>query len=196
MDMRPSWMQGDNELPENDKFTLRSLFKSYKKQILTGLSIFVLVLVTLSGLLIVVNSNDQETVNDILGTSVEAESVKDSLNNLADFPVYYFADDKLPAGLEYVSGSAQYEQGILFYSLTDGNNTIVVSQQQVPEDLAGSIPQGDEKIETSYGNGGISLLPDRTTVNIISDDSIFILVNAPATVDIDTVKTLSRSLSN
>lgn len=161
---------------------------------IVAVSVIVTVLISF-GLFTLLVKNGSPT--DTLGASYTQSSVNNKLNNLAGFPVYYFSDDKPPAGISYVDGSAQFEQGVLFYSLTDSNgNKIVVSQQKVPEDLAGTTPQGDEKIETSYGNGGVSLLPDRTTVNIISDDSIFILINAPVAVNIDTVKTIARSLSN
>ena len=120
-----------------------------------------------------------------------------SFGQVADFTPYYFANNQPPAGFKLDTQSIQYEQGVLFYILTDeSGNKVTISQQKVPDEFVGSVPQGDEKIEASYGTGGISLQPDRTTANILSNDDVFILINADVSVDIDSVKTISRSLTN
>jgi len=127
-----------------------------------------------------------------LGPSLPASVVQQ-----AAFPIFYYPHD-LPGNLRLVTESVQYDNGYLFFQLTDPDNTqttVTVTEQRLPSSLSTSIIQGKEKVEGTENNATISFDGSRMIGYMISKDKkTLVVMNAANGIELDTFKDLLRLL--
>ncbi len=120
---------------------------------------------------------------------------KNVVGQVEDFTVYFFAADP-PEGFALDKNTAQYNAGLLSFQLRNKTGQVVtISEQALPPDFANAMPQAAEKVDAASGTGVISTQVGRTIGTLpTKDGQTLILLNADASVKIDTFKTLMRTL--
>jgi hypothetical protein len=110
--------------------------------------------------------------------------------------VYSFENNSPPSSLEIDDSSVTYDKGVLLYRLiSPDNQSVTVTQQQLPQELTSSVLQGDEKFDTPVGKATFSNTSDgRLTGSLVTNDGVFILVNTSNPIEESTIKDILRFL--
>jgi len=115
---------------------------------------------------------------------------------ISDFTPYFFRG-AAPQGFNFNTKNISYSAGVLFLQGQDAaGNSVVISEQALPNDFANSKPQGDQAVNNVNGNGAISNREGRTIGTLITSKSpqTLISVNAAETVHASTIEALMAKL--
>jgi uncharacterized secreted protein with C-terminal beta-propeller domain len=115
----------------------------------------------------------------------------------APFPVLFYSST-IPDNFRLISESVKYNSGYLFFQLSNTNKsqTITVTEQALPSNLATSTIIGKEKVDGTDNNTTISFDGSRMIGYVISKDrNTFVVMNAANGTELDTFKDLLRLLS-
>jgi len=94
---------------------------------------------------------------------------------VAGFPVY--CPSPMPQGFAYKSGSANFEDGVVFYELLSGDTVVHVSEQRKPTNLPKLDTLSGHPLETPVGKGTI-LSGDGNSAIIITTGTTLITISS------------------
>lgn len=114
----------------------------------------------------------------------------------AGFPVFFYPHS-LPDHFHLVPGSVKYNRNYIIFQLTspEKGQTVTVTEQSLPTNLATSSLVGKEKVEGTQNNTSISFDGSRMIGYMISKDKqTLAIINAPEGIEETTMKDLLRGL--
>jgi hypothetical protein len=119
-----------------------------------------------------------------------------SIVQMAPFPIFFYPHT-IPGNFHLVPESIKYSSGYLISQLTtpDKSQTITITEQSVPSNLAASTVIGKEKVDGTENNATLSFDGSRMIGYMISKDKqTFVIINAPEGLEESTMKDLLRGL--
>jgi len=117
-----------------------------------------------------------------------------SVEQSVSFPIYY--PSPVPAGYIYKKGSASFQKGILFYTLSSGSQDSLVSEQAIPQnppDL--NSLTGFKKFQTIAGDAVIGTNLGKPVVIILSNTTLISITGSQNTPK-DALTRLAASMSS
>lgn len=124
-----------------------------------------------------------------------AAAVPEAIIKLANFTPYFY-EGSIPGKFTAIKGTTTYAADVLLIRLANNKNqTIVMTQQALPADLAGIDIQGTEIIEGAPGLVTIAVNQGRTTATLFSNDKkTLLIINTSDAIETQTIKELLRAL--
>ncbi|MET1033381.1 MAG: hypothetical protein ABWX94_02690 [Candidatus Saccharimonadales bacterium] len=125
----------------------------------------------------------------------DAAAIPEAVIKLANFTPYFY-EGSIPGKFRAIKGTTTYAANVLVIRLANNKNqTIVMTQQALPADLANTAIQGTEVIEGAPGSTTINVNEGRTTATLFSNDKkTLLIINTSDTIETSTIKELLRAL--
>ncbi|HEX3082149.1 MAG TPA: hypothetical protein VHQ86_02760 [Candidatus Saccharimonadia bacterium] len=114
-----------------------------------------------------------------------AVGIPEDLISRTHFPLYY--PKHPPAGFHIDSGSFNSSTNVVTYAYRyNGNHPLLISIQPLTSGIDTSAFRPTDKFSTYIGEAYLVDLDDRSTAGIVTD-KVFVLINAPDKLDMDTL---------
>ena len=109
----------------------------------------------------------------------------------------YFFQTVPPHNFLLDNESIDYDHGVLVFRMTDQKSqaTLAFTQQALPAGFDATSLHGDKEFKTTYGQGYITDGQQRTTGALLTNDKVWILINAPQPIGADAMHDIMSQLA-